>query len=126
MTCVVYVDDCLFFAPNQKDIDALLEKIQALGMVFNVKNNTAGFLGVEMKRNVDDNTVTLTQTGLIDCIVTALGLDDNSNYCQSPAEVSPLGKDKDGKLGNKAFNYLSVIGMILYLSSHSRPDIQFA
>eukprot|EP00957_Ditylum_brightwellii_P061338 4655607-Ditylum_brightwellii.AAC.1 len=76
-------------------------------MLFNVKNDAAGFLGVAMEQNSDDNTVTLTQTRLIDCIVTALGLDDYSNSCQSPAEVSPLGKDKDGKLGNEAFNYLS-------------------
>eukprot|EP00957_Ditylum_brightwellii_P056965 4317713-Ditylum_brightwellii.AAC.1 len=89
-------------------------------MVFNIENDAAGFFGAAMEQNVNNNTVTLTQTGLIDCIMTALGLDNYSNSCQSPVEVSPLGKDKDGKLGNEAFNYLSAIGMMLYLSSHSR------
>eukprot|EP00957_Ditylum_brightwellii_P090031 6856690-Ditylum_brightwellii.AAC.1 len=56
----------------------------------------------------------------------ALGLDDNSNSCHAPAKVLTLGKDLKGKLGNEAFNYLRVIGMMLYLSSHSRPNIQFA
>eukprot|EP00957_Ditylum_brightwellii_P154460 11754746-Ditylum_brightwellii.AAC.1 len=38
----------------------------------------------------------------------------------------PLGKDLFGDEGHAAFNYLSIIGMMLYLSSHSQPETQYA
>eukprot|EP00957_Ditylum_brightwellii_P024615 1859558-Ditylum_brightwellii.AAC.1 len=57
------------------------------------------------------------QTGLIGCIIEALGFKD-TNACRTPAKVAALRKDLDGKRDSKAFNYMSVIGMILYLSSH--------
>eukprot|EP00957_Ditylum_brightwellii_P017116 1290305-Ditylum_brightwellii.AAC.1 len=66
-----------------------------------------------------------TQSGLIDKIIEALGLEDAMGV-EAPAEFAPLGKDLFGDKGNATFNYLSVTGMILYLSSHSQPDIQYA
>eukprot|EP00957_Ditylum_brightwellii_P021188 1597356-Ditylum_brightwellii.AAC.1 len=68
--------------------------------------------------------ITLTQTGSIDRIVNALGL-DNTKVAQTPAEVAVLGKDPDADRGNAVFNYLSIICIMLYFSSHSCPDIQF-
>ena len=37
-----------------------------------------------------------------------------------------LGSDPDGKPPNREWKYASVIGMLLYLASNSRPDITFA
>ena len=42
--CVVYVDDCLFFAPNQLDIDASIDDIKKAGMDLNVEDDVTGFL----------------------------------------------------------------------------------
>eukprot|EP00956_Cyclotella_meneghiniana_P018181 scaffold30080_cov40-Cyclotella_meneghiniana.AAC.1 len=44
----------------------------------------------------------------------------------TPAEASPLPKDSDGEPADPTFPYASIIGMLLYLSGHSRPDIAFA
>eukprot|EP00957_Ditylum_brightwellii_P082345 6261522-Ditylum_brightwellii.AAC.1 len=66
--------------------------------------------------------IMLTQSGLIDIIIEALGLEDTMGV-EAPAEVSPLRKDLFRDKGNAAFNYLSVIGVMLYLSSHSQPGI---
>eukprot|EP00957_Ditylum_brightwellii_P046386 3521044-Ditylum_brightwellii.AAC.1 len=94
-------------------------------MVFKVENNAAGFLGVSIKRNEKNQMIMLTQSGLIDRIVEALGLEDAMGL-EAPVEVAPLRKDLFGDKGNATFNYLHMIGMMLYLSSHSQPDIQYA
>jgi hypothetical protein len=40
--------------------------------------------------------------------------------------LSPLGSDKDGASSDENWSYPAAVGMLLYLSSRARPDIQFA
>jgi hypothetical protein len=56
----------------------------------------------------------------------ALGLDDRAKGKFTPSESKPLVKDVNGDLASGAFSYSSVVGMLLYLSGHSCPDITFA
>ncbi len=44
----------------------------------------------------------------------------------TPAESKPLVKDADGEPISGDFSYSSVVGMLLYLAGHSRPDIAYA
>jgi hypothetical protein len=122
--CLVYVDDCLFFAKDQQDIDTAIQKIKNTGMDLNVEDDVAGFLGVLINRN-DDGTITLSQTGLIDRVVDALGL-SSSNPKETPAPIESLGQDLQGSDYSKEYNYASVVGMMGYLCNNSRPDIAFA
>ena len=69
----------------------------------------------------------MTQTGLIDRVITALGLDDVTVKMKStPAERRPLIKDVDGDPSSESFSYASIVGMMLYLSGHTRPDLAYA
>ena len=83
------------------------------------------FLGVNIDRDDTNGTITMTQTGLTDRCITAVGLDD-ANTKETPTIRGALPKDLDGDDCNEGFNYASVLGMLLYLHGHSRPDISFA
>ena len=122
--CLTYVDDCLFFAKDTKTIELILTELRKEGATLNLEDNVAGFLGVDISRT-DKGTIEMTQTGLIDRIISTLGLTD-ANSKESPAALGTLPKDGKGETCNGTFNYASVIGMLLYLSGHTRLDIAFA
>lgn len=122
--CVVYVDDCLFFSRSQNSIDASIEKIKETGMDLNVEDDVAGFLGVHIQHH-ENGHIELTQTGLIDRIISAMHLDD-ANIKLTPAPTEALGRDLEGNAFSNEFNYASVVGMMLYLCNNSCPDIAFA
>ncbi|MHA7927784.1 MAG: Ty1/Copia family ribonuclease HI, partial [Marinobacter sp.] len=83
------------------------------------------FLGVSIDRNATTNQITMTQTGLIQKIITTTGLDDcNRNW--TPAAQLALGSDPLGKPFSESWEYSSVVGMLLYLATNTRPDIAFA
>jgi hypothetical protein len=72
-----------------------------------------------------DGSIELKQTGLIDRIVKVMGLDDSKEK-YTPADPVPLRKDEFGASCVEGWSYASVVGMMMYLSSNSRPDIAFA
>ena len=69
----------------------------------------------------------MKQTGLIDRVLDALGLDVGTvNDKVMPSEHAPLTKDEDGPLASGDFNCASFVGMLLYLAGHSCPDTAYA
>jgi len=82
------------------------------------------FLGVDVKPR-ENGGYTMTQEGLIKKVLKATGMED-CNRKATPAASVPLGSDENGKPYHEEWNYASIVGMLLYLSSNSRPDIQFA
>ena len=120
LICLTYVDDTLFFAKDYEDIDRVIKNLQK-HMKLEVEDDMAGFLGVKITPNDEDGTVTMTQRGLTDRIVTALGCDDLEEV-DTPA-IETLGKDEFGDPPLGSCNFPSVMGMIWYLERHSRPDI---
>ncbi len=51
---------------------------------------------------------------------------DQTNAKGIPTEQKPIVKDKNGEPPQETFNYASVIGMLLYLSGHTRPDLAYS
>ena len=62
---------------------------------------------------------------MIKKIIEAVGLENcNSNFI--PASTECLGIDPNGEPMTETWSYPSIVGMLLYLSSNTRPDICFA
>ena len=94
VACLVYVDNCLFFGRNRDVLDTAIADLKDAEMDLNIEDDVAGFLGVLLQKN-EDGTVTLTQTGPINRILTVLGL-DSANGTQTPAPKPALPRDSDG------------------------------
>ena len=69
--------------------------------------------------------MTFLQTGLIDKVLKATGMEE-CNAKPTPACTTALGTDSEGPRCQLSWDYASVIGMLMYLTSNSWPDIQFA
>ena len=60
--CLVYVDDTLLYARDEKDIDEVLYKlVEEQKMQLEVEDSVAGFLGVLIKKNEQDGSVELVR-----------------------------------------------------------------
>ena len=94
-------------------------------MLFEEESNVAGYLGVLLDWDDDNDTITLRQSGLAQRIVEALHLDDDKSSVETPA-ISYLPIDEDGEEAHKLYNYASVVGMCGYLQGRFREDITFA
>ncbi len=121
--CLTYVDDCLWFGKDGAALDALIKQMKKKMDLTVESRDVSNFLGIKFTRHGD--TIELKQTGLINKIIEATGMQD-SNGKPTPADVKTLGKDPNGKPFTESWSYPSVVGMLLYLSGNSRPDIAFA
>ena len=120
---VQYVDDCGISAPTQGDIDKFIADLRKEGLMLTQEESFAEFLGI--KFTVNDGIHEMTQKGLIKKILEAADMMD-CNPNSVPASQTPLGADKEGDPMTESWNYRSIVGMLLYLSGNTRPDIVFA
>ncbi len=125
--CIVYVDDIIFWSKDTEDINSSTMQLRELGVDFEQEDNAAGFLGVMLEWDPETGLLEMKQTGLIKRVIKALGLGNGlvkEKY--TPSESKPLVKNINCEAASGAFSYSSVVGMLLYLSRHTRPDIIFA
>ena len=121
---LIYVDDCLVFAPDDKTIDTIISGLRENHDLDEqeMTRDVYGYLGIEV--NLSGDNVELLQTGLIDKILKNVNM-ENCNPCETPAKEEFLTKDTDGEPINEEWDYASILGQLMYLT-HTRPDIQFA
>jgi hypothetical protein len=127
LICISYVDDLIFWACNEKDIHHIAMKLREVGVDLEQETDDAGFLGIRMECDSDTGLLEMKQEGLTLGIIEAMRLDIGFVTPKwTTAEAAPLVKDSEGAPATGAFSYSSVIGMLLYLSGHTRPDIAYA
>jgi len=120
----MYVDDCGISAKSMKTIDKLISDLRAKGFSLTKEGSFAEFLGIKFEQ-ASPSEYRLTQRGLIDKVVATTGLEDCRPNLMPQTQLA-LGSDKDGLAMSEDWSYPSVVGMLLYLSGNSRPDIAFA
>jgi hypothetical protein len=129
MICL-YTDDCCIFGHSDTIIDELIKELADDGFLLTDEGDIEDFLGVHVERTVTDGQVeiSMTQTGLIDSILTDLGLDAHSTKHEkhdTPAVVT-LQPDLDLPPFSETWGYRSVIGKLNFLAQNTRPDLSFA
>ncbi len=131
MAIITYVDDCLFFGADAKKIDDVMSRLKDrfLLTVEDIERDrdtdVFAYLGVEVKIDKTTGEMTFLQRGLIDKILATTGMAD-CHARPTPASTTALATDAEGARCKEEWGYPNVIGMLLYLTGHSRPDVQQA
>jgi hypothetical protein len=124
MLIICYVDDAGIAAADISSIKRLIADLRKRGFELTEEGSFEDYLGIKFNRG-DDNRIELTQSGLINKIIFATGLADaNPNW--TPATQLGLASDPDQPPMRETWSYSSIVGMLLYLSTNTRPDISFA
>ena len=121
---VQYVDDCGISAPNQERIEKFVNDLKGLNFELTQEGSFSEFLGIKFE-TLPDGSIECTQKGLIQKTLEAAGM-ENCNPNSVPAAQAAVGTDKDGEPMDDSWNYRGICGMLLYLSTNTRPDIAFA
>jgi hypothetical protein len=122
---VLYIDDASIAASQMKYIDDFLSELCRHKFDLTVEGSFTEYLGIKFDHDKTAGTITMTQKGLINKIIKATGL-ENCHPNWTPASTLALGVDPDGPPMSEAWQNPSIVGMLLYLSTNSRPDICFA
>jgi hypothetical protein len=119
-----YSDDLPIMAKNEAAVEWFLSALRGRGFEFTKEEGLFEYLGIKLEHNDEKKTFTPTQTGLIDKIAAVTGL-ENCNHNLVLTTQLALGSDPDGKPMNEKWGYASVVGLLLYLLTNTRPDIAY-
>ena len=125
MIIVLYVDDAGIAYQDERSLDDLLARLKTNGFDLTKEGTFSEYLGIQYDEDQSTGDITMTQQGLIKKIVSTLGM-ESCNPNRTPATKEALSKDPEGEPMNDPWSYRSVVGMLLYLASNTRPDIVFA
>ena len=122
---ILYVDNAGIAAPNRTNVEEFVDELRAEGFELEIEGDFTEYLGIGIEE-MDDGTRHMTQKRLIQKIIAATKL-TNCKPNWTPTKKEALGSDPDGeRWDNKEWNYASVVGMLLYVSNNTRPDITYA
>ena len=130
MICVVYVDDTIISGPDSSKIEELITSLgvqkeeQRHTFALRDEGEVGDFLGIRIEKT-GTKQFKLSQSGLINKVIKTADMED-CNSTRTPALTTPLGSDKEGKEFKEKWNYPTIVGMLMFLSNNSRPDIAFA
>lgn len=125
-----HVDDLTLIAPTEKTLKYLSDKIDARVEATPLQE-LHWLLGIEITRNVDAGTVSLSQRAYIDQIVSRYGFDDLKPLAIPMDPHVQLSKDDcastpDEIAAMRHKPYRAALGALMYASVATRPDITYA
>ena len=119
------MDDCLFFAETYEVIDEAVQQLRDAELDLIVEEDVTGFLSISME-DQPSGSIQLTQKGLIYRTLNVLNLLPGSHTKKTPLEYGALTTMENDDECAETWNYASVVGMLMYLSLNSCPNITFA
>lgn len=114
-----YVDDLLVMAEDEKKMAVLKEKL-AEKLPANDMGTATDFLG--MKLIHEEDGIIITQNKYIEGLISKLGLSNCRTSiipCDPNIDLSTPGDEE----ADAEFEYRSIVGSLMYLATHTRPDI---
>ena len=70
-----WANNCIFYAKDKRSIGDIILSVK-IEFLFEREENLAGFLGIQIEPNKENNKITLMQTGLTDQILEAMYMVD--------------------------------------------------
>lgn len=119
---LLYVDDGLILSHRKETIDSIVRK---LNDEFRITLGSGEYyVGMEIKRNRKDHTITITQASYIKRMIEKFGMAE-SKTISTPSDVSTiLQKSEEENIPN--FPYRQACGSLTYAATVARPDIAYA
>ena len=130
MLCIVYVDDTIVATPNAVAIENVITSLDIADEeqrhTFELcdEGEAGDFLVIRIVKS-GSRQFTLSQPGLINKVLKAANMED-CNIVKTPFSPVTLGKDEYGEPFVEDWEYANIMGMLMYLSTNTRPDIAYA
>jgi hypothetical protein len=138
---VVYTDDCCVFSRADTAVDQLIRSLADDGFLLKDEGNINDFLGVRINYTTEEDDsvrITMTQPGLIDSLLTDVGLiyvDTSTPPTTDPKTPSKTHSTPASEVLRHApsdppdyqpeFHYRSAIGKLNFIANNTRPDISY-
>ena len=123
----IYVDDCLVIGDEEK-IKNLVDELQIHGFNLKVEEELVDYLSCRIIENEHNNSILMLQPHLISRLIEKFGLEvKDKKVFKTPGtprfKVIRSTEDMDLIDEKMQSKYRSGVGMLLYLTKYSRPDI---
>ena len=114
VTCIVYVENIIFWDRNKDYIHNLAMYSRELGVDLEQEDDAPGFLGLSFEWESNTGLLEMKKTVFTWCVIEAVGLDDGIvKGGITPSEQRHLFKDTNDKPPSGIFSYSSVFGIII-------------
>lgn len=121
---LTYVDDILAVTSDSSALADTKSKILAAFDARDMGEATC-FLGMDIQRDRNARTITLTQHRLISDVLHKYGLEESKPLLTPLSTATKLTKDGES-LDTSTYGYSQLIGSLMYISVCTRPDISQA
>jgi hypothetical protein len=122
---IVYVDDLLVIGRDMRSVGAVKKE---LAEHYEMKDlgEADSFLGMSIRRNRKEGTMTLTQGGFAKSVLERFGMTEARSVATPVDPNTTLSKIPEDSEDIDKGEYLRLVGSLMYLSIATRPDLAFA